>query len=297
MKVAVTGSTGLVGSLLVPALSSAGHEALRLVRHPPAGKDEIFWDPDIGQLDEASLEGIGAVVHLAGENIAARRWNADQKARIRDSRIHGTHVLATALARLKTPPKVLVAASAVGFYGDRGDGVLTEESAGGQGFLADVCREWEAAADPARQKGIRVVHLRFGVVLSPKEGALKKMLPAFRLGVAGVIGNGKQYWSWISVDDAAGAILHALANESLRGPVNGVSPQPATNREFTKTLGNVLKRPTLLPMPAFAARLVLGEMADALLLASDRVEPRKLAASGYRFRHPDLKTALRELLK
>ena len=295
MNVLVTGSTGLIGSALVLSLTAGGHGVRRLVRSQ-AGEGAVRWDPEAGALDTAALEGMDAAVHLAGENIAARRWTAEQKARIRDSRVKGTRLLCEALARLAQPPKTLICASAIGYYGDRGDEVLREESAPGTGFLPEVCRAWEGAADPARQKGIRVVHLRFGVVLSAAGGALGKMLFPFRMGVGGVLGSGGQYMSWIALDDAAGAIHHALATGALEGPVNGVSPHPVTNQEFTKTLGRALRRPTIFPMPAFAARIAFGEVADALLLASARVEPGRLLATGYAFRYPDLEGALRHLL-
>jgi uncharacterized protein (TIGR01777 family) len=242
------------------------------------------------------LDGFDAVVHLAGENIAAGRWTESVKERIRKSRVDGTQLLSRALARLKQPPRAVVQASAVGFYGNRGDESLTESSPRGQGFLPAVCVAWEAAAEPAEKQGIRVVFLRFGVILSRKGGALKKMLLPFRLGVGGVIGDGSQYMSWITLDDAVAAIQHALSTEGLRGPVNVVSPQPVTNRGFTRTLGRALGRPTVFPMPAFAARLAFGEMADALLLSSQRVLPDRLLGSGYSFRHPDLEPALRHVL-
>lgn len=295
MKVAVTGATGLVGSALVPVLATAGHEVVRLVRAMPTAGGDIHWDPAAGRLDAASLEGLDAVVHLAGERITGR-WTAAKKARIRSSRVQGTRLLAETLARLTRPPKALVCASAVGYYGERGTEVVREESPPGAGFLAEVCREWEAAARPAAEKGIRVVHLRIGVVLSAAGGALALMLTPFKLGLGGRVGSGRQYMSWIAIDDLAGIIPHALTNESLRGPVNAVAPQPVTNLEFTKTLGRVLGRPTIFPMPAFAARLAFGEMADELLLASTRVEPARLIASGYKFRAPELEAALRRLL-
>jgi uncharacterized protein len=293
MKILISGATGLVGSALAPFLTTGGHQVVRLGRGP-SGKDDIHWDPSRNVIDAAKLEGFDAVVHLAGENIAARRWNAEQKARIRDSRVQGTRLLAETLGKLQRPPRALIAASAIGFYGDRGDEVLNESSAAGTGFLADVCRDWEAAT--ASAAGIRVVNLRFGVILSPKGGALAQMLTPFRMGVGGRIGSGKQWMSWIALDDVIGAIHHALATESLRGPVNAVAPQAVTNREFTKTLGQVLHRPTFLPMPAFAARLALGEMADELLLASARVEPKTLLESNYRFVYGNLEDALRHLL-
>ncbi len=296
MKVLLTGSSGLVGCTLLRSLKEKGHEVFCLVRRRSDDSSHIFWDPSAGEIDAVSLEGIEGVIHLAGENIAGGRWNAERKRKIRDSRVKGTELIAKALAGLKKPPQVLVCASAVGFYGDRGDEVLTEESPPGTGFLPDVCRDWENAALSAVKSGIRVCSLRFGIILSPEGGALAKMLTPFKLGLGGVMGSGDQYWSWISIDDAVGALLFCLTTESLKGPVNGVSPQPLTNREFTKILGRALKRPTLFPMPAFAARLILGEMADALLLASARVEPRKLSAVGYRFRHTDLQSTLKQLI-
>jgi uncharacterized protein (TIGR01777 family) len=271
------------------------HETAHLGR-AAAGPRAIAWDPAAGRIDAARLEGFDAVVHLAGEPIAEGRWNEAKKRRILESRVAGTRLLCETLARLSSPPRVLVCASAIGWYGDRGDETLTEDSAPGGGFLADVCRQWEAAADPARAKSIRVVHLRSGVVLTPAGGALNKMLTPFRMGVGGVVGSGSQWMSWIGLDDEIGAILHALVTESLSGPVNAVAPRPVTNREFTKTLGGVLGRPTVMPMPAFAARLVFGEVADALLLSSQRVQPARLEATGYRFRHPDLAGALAHLL-
>jgi uncharacterized protein (TIGR01777 family) len=296
MKILVTGSHGLIGSALIPFLTTGGHEVLRLVRNTNSETNEIQWDPQAGLIDSEQLEGLDAVVHLAGENISSRRWNAAQKGRIRESRVHGTRVLCEAIAKLTNPPKVLVCASAVGYFGDRSDEELDEQSEPGTGFLADVCRDWEAAADPAREKGIRVVNLRFGVILSSGGGALVKMLLPFKLGLGGVVGSGKQYWSWMALDDVLGAILHVISHNELDGPVNCVSPNPATNREFTKALGGVLKRWTLFPLPAFAARLVLGEMANELLLASARVLPQKLQASGYQFRFDNLESALRHTL-
>ncbi len=295
MHIAVTGSGGLVGSALVPFLITGGYRVRRLVRKSPSGKD-VPWDPANGVRDLSRLEGVDAVVHLAGENIAAGRWTPHRKEEIRRSRVEGTRRLCQSLARLSRPPKVLVSASAVGFYGNRGDEILTEDSASGKDFLAEVCREWEAATEPASRGGIRVVHLRFGMVLSSAGGALKKMLPAFRLGLGGRFGTGAQYVSWISIDDAIGAIHHAISNESVAGAVNAVAPAPVTNAEFTRVLARGLSRPALFPMPAFAARLAFGQMADALLLAGQRVTPTRLEASGYRFRHPDLESALRHLL-
>ena len=298
MRILVSGSHGLVGSSLLPALSGKGHQVARLVRGlSGAVGSEIAWDPEGGRLDAAQLAGFDAVVHLAGEGIASRRWTAEQKARIRDSRTKGTRLLAEAIAGLPTPPRTLVSASAIGYYGDRGEQTLVEESAPGLGYLPEVCQAWEAATEPAARKGIRVVCLRFGIILSPAGGALAKMLPPFRMGAGGILGSGRQYMSWISLDDAVGAVLQALETSPLRGPVNAVSPQPVTNAVFTKTLGRVLMRPTIFPMPAFAARLVFGEMADALLLSSTRVEPKRLLASNYPFRHGELEPALRHLLR
>jgi hypothetical protein len=279
------------------SLADAGDEVVRLVRRVPAeARREVRWDPESGIVDASGLEGISAVVHLAGENIAAGRWNARRKAAIRESRVEGTRILCEALAGLSRPPDTLVCASAIGFYGDRGDELLTEGSAAGKGFLADVCRDWEAATAPAVRKGIRVVALRIGVVLSPKGGALSRMLPPFRAGFGGVLGNGRQYVSWVSLDELPGIVRHVLASRNLQGPVNAVAPCPVTNREFTAALGTVLSRPTPFPVPAFALRLAVGEMADALLLASTRVVPRRLEETGFRFRFPELHGALRHLL-
>lgn len=236
------------------------------------------------------------MVHLAGENIASGRWTASKKARIRDSRVKGTKLISDWLAKLDKPPDVLVSMSAVGYYGNRGDEVLREDSGPGEGFLADVCRQWEAATDSATRKGIRVVHLRTGLVLSRKGGALEKIILPFKFGVGGKIGSGKQYMSWITLDDLCAAILHSIQAAGLHGPVNTVSPTPVTNLEFTRILGRVLSRPTIFPLPAFAARIVLGEMADELLLASTRVEPAKLLASRFGFGHKDLESALRYLI-
>jgi uncharacterized protein (TIGR01777 family) len=296
MKVVVTGSSGLVGSALREVLRSGGHEIVRLVRSQPDGPDAFAWDPDAKQVPPAAFAGADAVVHLAGENIAAGRWTEAQKRRIRDSRINGTQALAAAIANLPQPPKTLVCASAVGYYGDRGQEQLTESARPGIGFLPDVCVKWEEASKPAEDRGVRVVRLRFGVVLSAAGGALAKMLTPFKLGAGGKLGDGQQYMSWIDLDDLIGVIFHALYDGSLSGAVNAVSPNPVTNAEFTQTLGKVLHRPTVIPMPAFAARLVFGEMADALLLASARVIPARLKESGYTFRYPELQQSLRHQL-
>jgi hypothetical protein len=292
MKFIVTGSAGLVGGQLVSVLESRGDQVTRLAHRPTAsttGYSNFTTSvQSIGQVD--------AVVHLAGESIAVGRWTAAKKERILASRVNSTRTLASALAELKPKPKVLICASAIGYYGNRGDETLTETSAAGRGFLAEVCRAWEAAADEARQKGIRVVHLRFGMILSARGGALAKMLTPFRLGGGGIIGNGRQYWSWVTLDDVVRAILFAVEREELVGPVNVVSPEPVTNREFTQTLGRVLHRPTVLPMPAALARLALGGMADELLLASTRVLPATLTRAGFQLQHPELKEALHALL-
>jgi uncharacterized protein (TIGR01777 family) len=295
LDVLVSGATGLIGSALVPALGNEGHRVRRLTRSGSSSGDAVRWDPSAGTIDAAGIEGVDAVVHLAGETVMGR-WTPAKKARIRDSRVLGTSLLSRTLAGLPAPPGVMVCASATGYYGDRGNELLTEESAPGNNFLAGVCREWEASADPAREAGVRVVNARFGIVLSPKGGALGTTLPIFKLGGGGRIGSGRQYWPWVAVDDVVGAILHSLSNDSLSGPVNVTAPDPPPNAEYTKTLGGVLGRPTLFPLPAPAARLALGEVADELLLASQRVEPARLKESGYSYRYPDLEGTLRHLL-
>lgn len=297
MRILITGSTGLVGSALIPLLKSKGHQIVRLVRSTPKDSAaEVFWNPEKGVLSGDELEGIDAAVHLAGENLAEGRWTDEKKRKIRESRVKGTRLLSEKLASLNRRPEVLVSASAVGFYGDRGDEILTEQSASGSDFLSEVCREWELATQPAAQAGVRVVNLRFGVIFSREGGALKKMLLPFKMGVGGKLGSGRQYMSWITIDDAVGAIGFALENERLRGPVNVVAPQLTTNYEFTKTLGHVLSRPTIFTVPAFAARLVFGEMADATLLSSQRVEPARLKEAGFVFKYPELEGALTHVL-
>ena len=300
MRVAVTGSTGLIGSAVVKRLEAEGHQAVRLVRPTgssnPPGENVIGWDPSAGEIDVGALEGLDAVVHLAGEPIAARRWSAEQKGRIADSRVRGTVLLAGALARLDAPPSVLVSASAIGYYGDRGDERLDEASSGGGGFLAEVCRDWEAAADPARDAGIRVTHPRTGVVLSHSGGALAEMLPFFRLGLGGRIGNGRQWMSWITLHDEVEALLWLLTAD-VEGPVNLTAPEPVTNRQLTAALGRALRRPTLLPTPKPALWARLGrELTEALLYSSARVEPAVLLRRGFRFSHPDIATGLAEVL-
>jgi len=302
MRILVSGASGFIGSALVPTLETAGHSVVRLVRREPAANaaNEVRLDPTIDPplatpAEAGKPQGFDAVVHLAGESVAGR-WSAAKKARIRESRVRGTRMLASALSRSDPRPKVMVCASAIGIYGDRGDEVLREESAPGSDFLAEVGKEWEAATEPAARVGIRVVSLRIGVVLSPRGGALGRMLTPFRMGAGGRIGSGHQWMGWITLDDLVGVIQHALATESLRGPVNTVAPSPVTNAQFTRALGQALHRPTIFPLPAFMVRLIFGEMGEALLLGGQRVDCGKLLGSGYGFRHPELKPALEALL-
>ena len=296
MKVLVTGSSGLVGSALRPVLSDAGHQVYRLLRRPTEEEGTASWNPIDGSVETGAFDSVDAVVHLAGENIAGGRWTAARKARIRDSRVRDTRLLCKRLAELQAPPRVLVAASAIGFYGDRGDESLDESASPGHGFLPEVCEAWETATAPARDRGVRVVHLRIGIVLSRSGGALATMLVPFKLGVGGVVGRGDQFMSWVALTDVVNIVGHVLTNESLRGPVNAVAPHAVTNREFTKALGKVLRRPTVFPVPAVAARLVFGEMAEALLLAGARVVPAMLDGSGFTFAYPDVEDALRHEL-
>jgi uncharacterized protein (TIGR01777 family) len=294
MRVLVSGARGLIGSALSARLSSQGHEVVGLARSPRPG--EIGWDPKAGRLNAAELEGFDAVVHLAGESIASGRWTAAKKAEILDSRVRGTRLLAATLATSERKPGALVVASAIGCYGHRPGEELTEDSPPGDGFLAEVCRQWESAADPAREAGIRTLHSRFGIVLSSAGGALKPLLTVTRLGLGGPVGSGRQIWSWVALGDVAGALAHMLATESLSGPVNVVAPHPVPQRQFAGALGRALQRPAVVPLPAFAARLVLGQMAGELLLSSQNVKPGKLLASGYRFDFPELEAALRAVL-
>jgi uncharacterized protein len=293
MKVAIMGASGLVGSALKTKLLSAGHEVVSFSRKATDSKANTFnWDPLGGKIDKAGLTGADAVINLSGEGIAAKRWTDEQKAKIRESRVKGTSFLSTTLAELQPRPSVLVNASAIGFYGDRGDEMLTENSAPGSGFLADVCKEWEQATKPAESAGIRVVLARLGVVLSQDGGAMQKMLPIFKLGGGGVIGSGKQYMSWVTIDDVVSALIFAITNESVRGAINVVAPNSVRNSEFTDALGHALHRPAILPLPAFAAKIIMGEMADELLLASARVEPLALEQKKFGFEYPNLAGAL-----
>ncbi len=294
MKVFISGASGLIGSGLCAVLGASGHTVCRLVRRREAAVGgNVYWNPANQELDPAPLADADAVVNLAGESIAGGRWTAKRKEAIRNSRVQGTRTIAAALARPNGLPKTLVNASAIGIYGSRGDELLDEESTPGSGdFLSGVCRDWEAATQPAAAAGCRVVMTRFGVVLSGDGGALAKMLLPFKLGVGGKIGSGRQYMSWVGLDDVIDALVACVTNPALSGPVNVVAPHPVTNHEFTKTLGRVLHRPTILPMPAFAARLALGQMADELLLSSQRVKPKRLEQAGYQFKYPTLEAAL-----
>jgi uncharacterized protein (TIGR01777 family) len=292
-RVLVSGVSGPIGAALLPYLESQGARIVRLVRGPSRGSDQISWDP-LRPL-AAAVSGFEAAIHLAGETIAGR-WTEAKKKAIRESRAQGTRHLADALAKTQSRPRVFICASAIGFYGNRGDEVLTEASPAGNGFLPEVTREWEAASRIAADAGIRTVNLRLGLVLSPKGGALKKILTPFKLGLGGKIGSGQQWWSWIHVDDIVGALHHALQTDSLSGPVNLVAPNPVRNADFTKVLASVLRRPAFFHVPAFAARLAFGKMADELLLSSERVEPARLRDSGYAFRFAELRLALEDLV-
>lgn len=300
MRIAVTGSTGLIGRALVERLEAGGHQVVRVVR---PGRSEglapsmsVAWNPAVSRIDAEGLEGLDAVVHLAGEPIAARRWSPEQKERIAQSRVQGTALLAQTLARLDAPPAVLISGSAIGYYGDRGDELLDESSSGGDDFLAGVCRDWEAAADPARAASIRVAHPRTGVVLSRSGGALAEMLPFFRLGIGGRIGDGSQWMSWISLHDEVEALMWLLEAD-VEGPVNLTAPEPVTNRELTAALGRALRRPAVLPTPKPALWAKLGrELTEALLYSSARVAPAVLQRRGFTFAHPDITAGLAAVL-
>lgn len=293
MRVAITGSHGLIGSALAEALTADGDQVTRVVRGR-AEEGQAAWDPEAGTVDVAALEDHDAVVHLAGAGIGDHRWTDSYKAQVLGSRVKGTTTLVRALAKLERPPRVLASGSAVGYYGDRGDAELTEASAPGTGFLSEVVQQWEAAAVPAAEAGIRVVNIRSGIVMSARGGALKKQLLPFKLGLGGRIGSGAQYLSWVSLDDEIGGIRYGLANESVRGPLNVTAPNPVTNAEFTKTLGAVLRRPTIMPVPTFALDLILGrQLVGEMLTSGQRVLPAVLQAHGYVFRHLTLDSALR----
>jgi len=307
LNIMVTGSHGLIGNRLVADCRQAGHTVYRLARQSgtaqsgtaqsgTADPQRIVWDPTTGRVDGSWPEDLDTVVHLAGASIAAGRWTKARMAAIRDSRVVGTQRLSAAIADWQHKPSVLVCASAIGYYGDRGDEELRETSGPGTGFLADVCQQWEAATQAAEQAGVRVVHLRLGMVLSPDGGALQKMLLPFKLGLGGIVGNGRQYWSSVFLDDALAAVHHACDTPALQGPVNVVGPQPVTNREFTRILGKVLRRPTLFPMPRIMGRLVLGKMVDDLMIASARVLPHKLLETGFDFRFAELESGFRAIL-
>ena len=297
MKILISGSSGLIGSSLNSSLLHESWEVSRLVRTESArSEQDIFWNPAEDEIETNRLEGFDGVVHLAGESIVGL-WTVSKKDRIRTSRVAGTRLLASALSALRAPPKVLICASATGYYGNRGDEILTEDSPVGSGFLAEVCNEWEQAASSVMQAGIRLAHLRIPLVLSPEGGALAKMLPAFRLGLGGVVGGGQHYMSWCTLEEVFHVIHHVINHEQISGPVNVGTPHPVTNREFTWTLGKVLRRPTPFPVPGFLLKLILGEMAEELLLASTRTQPVRLLETGYTFHHAELDTALRHVLK
>lgn len=296
MKILMSGSSGFIGSRLSPFLLQNGHQVKKLVRHQPANADEIFWDPHHEKVDVNALEGFDAIINLAGDNIAKGRWTEKKKEAILASRVKSTRTLANAIVRLNHPPITFINASAVGYYGNRGDTILTEESSNGTGFLAHVCEKWEEAANPLATTNIRLVLTRFGAVLSPNGGALAALLPAFKLCLGGKIGSGKQYMSWVALEELLGILHHILKTESLSGPINIASPYPVTNETFTKILGKILNRPTLLSMPTFFARLAFGEMADEVLLTSQRTSSQKLLDSGYQFCQPDLELALKQML-
>jgi uncharacterized protein len=292
MKIAIAGASGLVGSALIPVLTAEDVAITRLVRHAPK-TGEIEWHPNQDQVSTQNLEDFDVIINLAGENLASGRWTDEHKRKIRDSRVSGTHLLSEAIAKMLVKPRVFVCASATGIYGDRDDEVLDEQSESGGGFLAGVCREWEKACEPATKAGVRVVNLRFGPILAREGGMLSKLLTPFKMGMGGKVGTGKQYISWVALEDAVNAIKLPINDQSMQGPVNVVSPNPVTNEEFTKTLGHVLNRPTALAMPAFAARLAFGEMADEMLLVSQRVLPKKLVGAGFQFHYPELEAAMK----
>ncbi len=297
MRILISGTTGLVGTALIPKLEADGHEVIRLVRDKKLqGARQIHWSPENHQLDARLLEGCEVVIHLGGEGIASGRWTSARKKLLRDSRIKSTRLLAESVAKMNTKPHAFLCASAIGIYGDRDDAILDEHSSGGSDFLATLAQDWEAACLPAAAVGVRVIHLRFGVILSARGGALKKMLPIVRLGLGGVIGSGMQYMSWVSIDDVVHVIEWLLRHDEIDGPVNVVSPKPVMNRDFTRALSDALRRPTMLPVPGYVLRLLFGEMAVSTILASQHVYPAKLISNGYDFQHSELSAALRTLL-
>jgi uncharacterized protein (TIGR01777 family) len=293
MKIAIAGASGLVGSAFIASVEEDAVEVTRLVRDSPKA-GQIEWHPNQDAIEPGKLEGFDAIINLAGENVAEGRWTDEKKRKIHDSRVHGTHLISEAIAKLTHKPRVFLCASATGIYGDRPDETVDEQSESGGGFLAGVCREWEKATEPAAQAGVRVVNMRFGPVLAPHGGMMEKMLTPFKMGLGGKIGSGKQYISWVSIDDVVAAMKLALNDESIRGPLNIVSPNPVTNEQFTKALGDVLSRPTLMAMPAFAARFAFGEMADEMLLTSQRVRPKRLQDAGFEFKYAKLDETLRK---
>ena len=297
MKILITGASGLIGKALQNSFAEKGHDLLLAGRSEPRAANQIQWTIESGFADPRRLEGIDAFIHLAGENISALRWTDEKKRAIRDSRVLGTRSVVDAIGKLKQKPKVFIAGSATGYYGDRGDEVMTENDGPGDTFLSEVCKAWEAESRRAEYLGIRSVLLRTGIVLSKDGGALAEMLTPFKLGVGGVVGSGRQWMSWISLEDVVGAINFALENDELSGPINIVAPNPVTNKEFTRTLGEVIHRPTILPLPQFAVKLAFGEMGDALLLDSTRVIPERLANAGYKFKFENLKLAVQNALK
>lgn len=296
MKVLISGATGLIGSALTEDMCRDGHTVVPLTRQASVKGKSIQWDPRAGRIEAKELEGFDAVVHLAGENIGGGRWTSERKARIMNSRRQGTTLLMEALAQLEKPPQVVVSASAIGYYSDRGNEELTESNGPGEGFLSEVCVAWEQAAEPVRQRGIRVVHPRFGIVLSKDGGALSQMLTPFKLGAGGKFGSGRQWWSWVTLHDVIKAIRFSIDTRSLAGPVNVVAPSPVRNEEFARTLGSVIHRPAIFPVPAFALKVMLGEMARPLLLDSTRVVPLQLWNAGFSFAHSELAAALRHVL-
>ncbi len=296
MKIAITGSTGLVGKKIIAGLEADGHQVVKLVRGSRNKPDEFLWNPDTEKIDAKAFEGTDAVIHLAGENIASKRWTSEQKMKIKKSRVDGTRLIAGTIAALENPPRTLISTSAIGYYGDRGNEFLTEESTSGAGFLAAVCRDWEDATRTAESKGLRVVHARLGVVLSREGGALKMMLPPFLMGAGGPLGDGKQYMSWIDLDDAARVFIYLATKSNLSGPVNVVAPNPETNAQFTKTLARVLHRPAFFPVPTIGVKVMFGEMGQELLLASNKVSADKLVAAGFQFSYPELESALKHEL-